>query len=501
MMWLFDTIKGRVVAVLVVFLSLSHVMGLWLYVQKSEEATTLLHDALLAEQIAIITRLAERLPPAERRQWFEALSGPTVRMAQRTFAELGQALPEGSRAHTFEHLLGVFLDRPTHESVRLAYLPAGSIPGLDSLLGTVRASVHSQADHLPTRPLADIRPIGAMMAEVGLSDGSWVRFTAPLLTVTPFSPLKLGAPLAAMLASVLLIAAWILHRWTQPLTQFVAAAERFGIDIHAPSLVECGPYEVRSAARTLNLMQDRIRRLVEDRTAFAAAIAHDLGTPITRLHLRAHEIEEESTRARILADLDQMRRMITATLEFARVDFAAESHETIDLASLIQSLCDDFTDLEHDVTIEALEVVTIRSKPTALRRALSNLLDNAVKYGSRARVRFAIAHDARVVIDDDGPGIPDGLVETAFQPFRRLTTASHQVEGTGLGLSIARSIVRGLGGEIALTNQPQRGLRVTVVLPRSDTGSNPSPGRHACDNGTQVASVHSPIVKKRSWTG
>jgi signal transduction histidine kinase len=461
----FDTIKARVVAILLVFLSLSHVIGLWLYVQKSEEATTLLHDALLAEQIALVTRLAERLPPADRAPMLSALSGPTVRMTETPVAELGPALPEGSRGHAFEHLLGVFLDRPTHETIRLAYLPGGQVPGLDNLLGTVRASAHSQTDHLPTRPLAEIRPLGAMTAEVRLSDGSWIRFVAPLLTVTPFSPLKLGAPLTAMIASVLLIAAWVLNRWTQPLTRFAAAAERFGTDIHAPPLAERGPYEVRAATRTLNVMQERIRRLVEDRTAFAAAIAHDLGTPITRLHLRAHEIEEESTRTRIIADLEQMQRMITATLEFARLDFTAEPSETIDVTSLVQSLCDDFTDSGQEVALTRLDPATIRSKPMALRRALSNVVDNAVKYGTRARVSLVSnAHDIRFVVEDDGPGIPDSQFEAAFQPFRRLG-ATDPTKGTGLGLTIARSIVRALGGEISLTNRPSGGLCVTLMLP------------------------------------
>lgn len=466
MTWLFDSIKGRVVVILVVFLTVSHLVSLWLYVQKSEEATTLLHDALLAEQIALVARLAERLPVAERGPMLEALSGPTVRMVGTPSAALGQDLPEGSRAHAFEHLLGVFLDRPTHETIRLSYAAGDSFPGLDSLLGAVRASSHSEAHHLPTRPLADIRPIGAMRAEVSLSDGSWVRFAAPLLTVTPFSPLKLGAPLATMLGSVLLIAAWVLHRWTQPLTRFAAAAERFGVDIHAPTLAERGPYEVRAAARTLNLMQERIRRLVEDRTAFAAAIAHDLGTPITRLHLRALEIDAEDTRVRVLADLDQMRRMITATLEFARLDFAAEPSDTFELTSLVQSLCDDLSDAGQDVTIERLDAVTIRSRPISLRRALGNLLQNAVTYGARARVQLTSTPEGVfITIDDDGPGIPDRLLEDAFRPFRRLATTSAGTEGTGLGLSIARSLVRGLGGEISLANRREGGLRVAVRLP------------------------------------
>ena len=468
MRWIFDTIKGRVVAVLVLFLSASHVLGLWLYAQKSEEAATLLHDALLAEQIALVVRLVERLPAAERPATLQALSGPTVRIALTPADAARQSLSEGTRAHAFEHLLGVFLDRPTQESIRLAYFPGGRIEGLDSLLAKVRASVHGERDHLPVRSLAEIHALGAVNAEIALADGSWVHFVAPLLTVSPFSPFKLGIPLAAMLLSVLVIAAWVLHRWTQPLTQFVVAAEQFGTDIHSPALSETGPSEVRTAARTLNLMQERIRRLVEDRTAFAAAIAHDLGTPITRLHLRAHEIEEEATRSRMLADLEQMRRMIAATLEFARLEFAAEPTETLDLASLVQSVCDDYFDTGQQVTVQALQPVTVLSKPIALRRALGNLLENAFKYGARARVKLAASpREARITIHDDGPGIPQDMVEEAFRPFRRLTQSNGPVDGTGLGLSIARSIVRGLGGEIALASPTQGGLQVSVILPRS----------------------------------
>lgn len=469
MKWIFDTIKGRVVAVLVLFLSASHVLGLWLYAQKSEEAATLLHDALLAEQIALIIRLAERLPAAERPAVLQALSGPTVRITLPPSDAARQPLPEGSRAHAFEHLLGVFLDRATRESIRLAYAPGGRIEGLDSLLAKVRSSVHGERDHLPSQPLADMRSVGVVNADIALADGSWVQFAAPLLSVSPFSPFKLGIPLAAMLLSVLLIAAWVLHRWTQPLTQFAAAAEQFGTDIHSPALPETGPSEVRTAARTVNLMQERIRRLVEDRTAFAAAIAHDLGTPITRLHLRAHEIEEEGTRSRMLADLEQMRRMIAATLEFARLEFAAEPTETLDLASLVQSVCDDYFDAGQHVAVQSLPPITIASKPIALRRALGNVLENAFKYGARARVAMAATpHRVRIAIQDDGPGIPPDMMEEAFRPFRRLRPADGEATpGTGLGLSIARSIVMGLGGEIELANHAHGGLQVTVVLPRS----------------------------------
>lgn len=471
-MRLFDTIKGRAVVVLVVFLSLSHLLGLWLYVQKSEEATMLLHDALLAEQIALIAGVAERLPSDERERMLSYLTNPTVRPLKAPSAALGQPFPEGSRAHTFEHLLGVFLERSSHEGIRLAYSADTSTTGIASLLGRVRASAHDKVDHLPTTPLADIHPAGVVNIEIALSDKSWLAFTAPLLTVAPFSPLKLGVALAAMLGSVLLVAVWVLHRWTQPLAQFGAAAERLGTDIHAPPLAEVGPLEVRTAAHTFNVMQERIRRLVEDRTAFSAAIAHDLGTPITRLHLRAHEIEDEGVRNMVLSDLEQMRRMITATLGFARADYSTESPERFDLASLIQSLSDDLTDLGHDVSVEGPPHLIIHSRPLGLRRVVNNLMENAIKYGTRARVAFLESDDrVEIHVEDDGPGIPDHLKVEAFKPFRRLGIDCSGIEGSGLGLSVARSIARALGGDIHLADSVRGGLRATVFLPKRSSAS------------------------------
>jgi signal transduction histidine kinase len=286
-------------------------------------------------------------------------------------------------------------------------------------------------------------------AEVALSDESWLRFDTPLLTVAPFSFPNLGTPLAAMLASVLLVAAWVVHRSTEPLSGLAIATERPGTDIHAAPLDERGPFEIRTEAHAFNLMQERIRRLVEDRTAFAAAIAHDLGTPITRLTLRAHEIEEEGVRATVLSDLEQMRRMIAATLGFARSDFTTEVPEMFDLVSLVQSIGDDLADLGHDASVAGPAHLHVHSKPLALRRVVTNLIENAVKYGARARIDFSRSnHGVELHVEDDGPGIPDHVHEEAFRPFRRLGN-DMGVDGSGVGLSVARGIMRALGGIVS----------------------------------------------------
>jgi len=172
-------------------------------------------------------------------------------------------------------------------------------------------------------------------------------------------------------------------------------------------------------------------------------------------------------RNQVLADLDQMRRMITATLGFARSDFASEVPETFDLASLVQSVCDDLVDLGHDVSVSGPAHLPIYSKPLGLRRVLSNVIENAVKYGARARVELVEFGDrVEVCVEDRGPGIPDHLQEEAFKPFRRIGTQCSNIEGSGLGLTVARGITRALGGDVLLTNSNRGGLCATIVVPK-----------------------------------
>lgn len=477
-----DSIKGRVIVILLVFLSLSHFVGLWLYVERSEVASALLHDALLAERIALISKLAERTPVGERASLLKLVSGPLVRFSQSPAPSLGQTLPEGSRPHLFEHLLGVFLDRDLHKGIRVAYTEENT-QALTGLLSAVNASAHAEIGHLPSGPLAEIYPVGAVTTEIELGDGTWLAAAAPLLSINPFSPWKVGAALGAMLTSVLLVAGWVVQRWTQPLTYFAAAAERLGTDLHAPHMSETGPFEVRTAARAFNRMQDRIRRLVEDRMALAAAIAHDLGTPVTRLRLRAEDIDDEQIRGPILTDLQQMRRMITATLGFARLDFSVETPEVFDLMSLIERVVDDLVDGGDDIAIKGPPHLPVRSKPIALQRALFNVIENAVKYGKRASIQITEYGDTiEIAVEDNGPGIPEALQAEIFEPFRRLPN-SEAVEGTGLGLTVARSLVRGLGGDIALANRAEGGLRVSISLPSRQQRAS---GNDICDVSVDV---------------
>ncbi|WP_309643261.1 HAMP domain-containing sensor histidine kinase [Phenylobacterium sp.] len=256
------------------------------------------------------------------------------------------------------------------------------------------------------------------------------------------------------------------RRLSAPIGLFADAAERLGRDPRAAPLSLKGPAEVAIAARAFNDMQERLRRYVEDRTAMVGAIAHDLRTPLTRLRFRIENVPED-TRTKMAADIDQMEEMISAALTFVR-DATRDGERTpLELSSLLESVCDEMAETGADTEVERGEKVVLHGDPVALRRLLTNLLDNAVKYGERARARVFLDNASAVVeIEDDGPGIPAEDHERVFEPFyRREPSRSRQTGGIGLGLAVVRSVARGHGGDVALTNRVGGGLTARVQLP------------------------------------
>ena len=271
----------------------------------------------------------------------------------------------------------------------------------------------------------------------------------------------------AFTALVFVGALWAALRTAAPLSRFAEAADRFGTDVYAPPLPEGGSGEVRRATRAFNRMQERLRRFVDDRTMMMAAISHDLRTTLTRLRLRTEFIDDDEQRGKAENDLNEMLAMLEATLAFARDEAVAEARKSVDLAALLQSLCDDYADAGKRVMYAGPDRQPIQGRPVALRRAFSNLIENAIRYGGEATVRLTMA-DATIVVlvEDRGPGIPADQREQVFAPFFRLETSrSRETGGMGLGLSVARSVVRGHGGDIGLEDREGGGLRVRVTLP------------------------------------
>jgi signal transduction histidine kinase len=256
------------------------------------------------------------------------------------------------------------------------------------------------------------------------------------------------------------------RRLSTPIKRFADAAERLGRDPRAEPLQVTGPSEIGIAVRAFNDMQGRLRRYVEDRTAMVGAIAHDLRTPLTRLRFRIEALPDDQ-KAKMSADIDQMEAMISAALTFVRDASRPGERTPLELSSLLESLCDEMAETGASTEVESGEKVVLEGDPMALRRLFSNLLENAVKFGGRARARvFREAANAVVEIEDDGPGIPPADREKVFEPFyRREPSRSRQTGGIGLGLAVVRSIARGHGGDVDLVNRRGGGLTARVQLP------------------------------------
>jgi signal transduction histidine kinase len=332
---------------------------------------------------------------------------------------------------------------------------------------------------LPAPPRR-FRPVETRAGELGpdsfsvsmrFSDQGWLNLTFRHPYPRPWHSDTFLVAFIAMSVTAALLILWGVRRLTRPVADLAAAAVRLGRDVNAPALPESGPAEVATAAAAFNTMAANIRRFVADRTQMLAAISHDLRTPITRLRLRAEFLEDDEQRAKMLADLAEMEAMIASTLAFARDDAANEPAISVDLASLARTVLDEAADAcpEHadDIVFDGPEHLVMRLRPVALKRALSNLVGNALKYGDAARLALERRGESVVMLlDDAGPGIPEDSQEKVFQPFQRIEgSRNRETGGTGLGLTIARSILRAHGGEVTLHNRREGGLRVAIRLP------------------------------------
>jgi signal transduction histidine kinase len=273
--------------------------------------------------------------------------------------------------------------------------------------------------------------------------------------------------MAIMAIIILGVSVWAVRRVTKPLASLAIAAQRLGQDVSAPPMPEVGTVETRQAARAFNDMQMRLRNLIDNRTRLLAAISHDLRTPLTLLRLRAETVENAQERDKMLSTIAEMDAMIGATLQLARDQSTGEPRRPTDLAALLQSVVDDMRDAGFPVCLKPAEPVIHLCQPAALKRAIRNLLDNAVKYGKSGTVAMRRASLAiEIDIDDEGPGIPQEELTRVLEPFYRLDESrSRETGGVGLGLAIAQSIVQTHGGSLTLSNRPEGGLRVRLSRP------------------------------------
>ncbi|WP_322517450.1 ATP-binding protein [Rhodopseudomonas palustris] len=308
----------------------------------------------------------------------------------------------------------------------------------------------------------------AFKLSLPLRDAQWLnvtsRFERPAIQLPPQ---VMGTTLVSL--ALVLAALWFaLRRITRPLDQLASVADGFGLDTPPPRMPTGGPREVRALSDALARMHERLSRMLGERTRMLAALGHDLRSPITALRVRAEMVDDAENKERMIATLDEMQQMVEATLAFARGVSTDQPTEPVDLAALLSELAAELSAIGPPIRISSAKPIVLPLRRVPLRRALRNILENAQRYGGGAEVR--IEHDgtdARVVIEDHGPGLPDNDLTRVFEPFVRLETSrSRETGGTGLGLPIARAILQAHGASIALTNRPEGGLRATVTFAR-----------------------------------
>jgi two-component system, OmpR family, sensor kinase len=317
---------------------------------------------------------------------------------------------------------------------------------------------------------------GPFTAAVRQPDGHWLEVAPRRSLLEPWQERTLLVLLIAAIA-VTPLAWWFTRRIAAPIIAFARGAERLGRDPDAPPLVIRGSTEVSAAAAAFNLMQERLKRYVSNRTTTIAAIAHDLRTPLTRLRFRIEAVPDE-LRPKLAADLDEMEAMLSSTLAFVQDVTRPVERTKLEVASLLETVMDEAAETGADAAVEHSERAVVDGDPIALKRLVANLVDNALKFGSSARGRvFSEAGMAVVEVDDNGPGVPAGEIERAFEPFQRLESSrSRETGGAGLGLAVVRAIARGHGGEVTLENLAAGGLRARVTLPLAPRGAGrPAP--------------------------
>jgi signal transduction histidine kinase len=423
----------------------------------------------LAQRIADIVKLLESLPAAERRKVVAVFNAPplAVSLDRPRIAPAEASAESDFQQSMFTTVLRYALgDDAQVNVVRLEGAPESFRPG--------------PRGGPPEMPMMQGRGWGRGMGQgyspggafftvqIALRDGTWVTFDSRLAPQAAGMPLRLALTLLILLATVIVLSL-VAVRWvTGPLSALATAAEKLGEDINRPPLPETGPIEAQRAAKAFNTMQQRLSRFIADRTRIFTAMSHDLKTPITRLRLRAEMLDDEALRAKFAKDLQEMEAMVTQTLDFMRDASTEEAVQRVDTMALLESLQTDYQDTGSMVEIEGKVAQPYPGRPLALRRCLTNLVDNAIRYGGRATIKVEDAADRLTIrILDDGPGIPEEELGQAFAPFfRGEASRSRETGGTGLGLGIARNIARAHGGDLVLRNRPEGGLEAILTLPR-----------------------------------
>ena len=463
---------SQMIALVIAGFVLSQIIVLIAITLDRRESLREFESARLLDRLAVTVRIIENAPPSLGRQLTAATSSNFLTFWVTRTPVLQEGIMDSDqdwhdvdeRIRSLKQRIGQNRDIRFGDKDRLlrsARLPREIRSGKDE---------DDDDDRKRFREGDRFRP--DLVLSIGLRDGRWLnaglnhrqhvgRIGFPIL----LSFLITGS----VLALVVILA---VRRVTRPLEHLSGAADRMGRGETVSPIAEAGPADLRETIRAFNQMQDRLHRMMTDRTRMLAALGHDLRTPITSLKLQTEFIEDDDLRDRMQRQLNDMHQMAESALNFARDASDGEAARQTDITALVESLIDDMEGINTAVSFVGETRITTRCRPVALGRAIRNLIQNAVNYGGQAIVDVSDAGDhIEITIDDNGPGIPGADLARVFDAFERLDDARNKDSGgTGLGLTIARTIARSHGGDVTLINREAGGLRARITLP----ATNPS---------------------------
>ncbi len=425
----------------------------------------------MVRRSAGIARLMDALSPDERQRLLPLFNSREMRV------RLSSEVYDFSRADTESRATAELIERALRELLPeagdVSVALWGELPeGAEPLERPRRRHRHMMGGGRMDGAGPHLRGVDAkargFFIQVRLSDGAWLQFDQRIPEDLFEQPTRLLLILGILLFSVVLLSLLAVRWVVRPLHDMRLAAEELGRDIHRDPLAESGPLEVVRTARAFNTMQERLRAYIDDKARILAAVSHDLKTPLTRLRLRTELLEDQGLRGKLQADLDDMEAMVIATLDFMRGTETREQTQPIDLTALLETIREDALAAGWRVSLSGSVSAPVSARPTTLKRCIGNLVENAVRYGGEAQLEVSETDDVVLIsVRDQGPGIPEELLEKVFDPFFRIEESrARHTGGTGLGLGIARNIARAHGGDLRLRNTDQGGLIAELSLPR-----------------------------------
>jgi signal transduction histidine kinase len=467
-----QSLLGRLIAATVLAVLLAQAVGLVLIAEERE--TFVLQSSVRewTRRISETVQLLEPLGSAERAAAVAQLAAPRG-IPPTLPPPPADDPPRGARnaldprrAFVRVPLLTDF-ERTLRDEVKTA-LGAGYEVSVGRTLDASRPAIALPVPFYEARELARHQDTALRYdVAVRFPDGSGELFRVTRMPGGAPLPRNLRVNLT-LLVLLLVIALYVTARTiTRPISALARAADRVGREAVPEQLPEAGARELREAARAFNTMQDRLHRYLDSRSRVLAAMSHDLKTPLTRLRLQVETLEDPAVQARMVKELGEMELMVREALSLFRGLDDGEPAAPVDVNELLTSVQQAFSEMGAAVTVSGRALAPFSGKAHALKRCLTNLISNAVNFGTRAAVLVEDDGELLIRVRDEGPGIPEAELERVFEPFHRLEHSRNRDSGgTGLGLTIARDIAQAHGGTLVLANLPQGGLEAALRLPR-----------------------------------